>query len=393
MPSISSTTKKLTVNTKTDSDTVFATMPFKCDISNIDIDKIGRLWKPYSYRTDDEIAYDNNLRSMVDIYADGSNLVFYLWPNAKLEKSPRTMKVDIEPFALQGNVYTHSLFFKKPLSISFTATDKGSSSKVSVKNKIDIVKPETFITATATFTNTASPINTGISPILLPQNDPANASGFIVDANSGTTFTIRADPTKNVVPGVAQKFKVRLALENGETVDSSNVISITPSQTAGKAFQSTKAVSLYQSAPGDDAEIGLNFTSPAGMEVAEATIDPASVKSFLNGGFELIRNGANNWSLGFKGDEYPELINNKGELLKDKNGNPKALAASYNIKLQLWAPNTYQTLDSPIAIGNVTYEKIAPLTTVNASTGKHTAKSKPTTVTVKVTIVKDAVAD
>jgi phosphatidylethanolamine-binding protein (PEBP) family uncharacterized protein len=395
-PTISSTVKKVTANVRYPENSVIATVPLKSSVSNVNFRNAGQTWgRWYWYYDDSEIDFLNSLTSAFSFRFVGNNLIFFVNAGRTLPKTPRTVKYDLEPGDLvvdeNGQEILIPNFFKAALSINFSVTESASSFKLTQKNKIDIAKPESSTTVTVALTNTASEIDTSLSePVKLydqqlsgtkldVRNTLMNRNGdfevFDITANS---FKIRADHGR-VVPTVAQKLAVTIKLQNGEELVSWNqstlkntALTITPTQSALKGTQSLKAITLYEASPSNGVALDLGLTAPAGTALAAAAIDPASIKVFEKGkGFELVRNvGENSWSLGFEKGEYPVLLN------KNKDGSDKALAGSYTLKLQLWAPNTFK------------YENGVPVALTNDAGAK---KSKPATVSVKVTIVKEPV--
>jgi len=157
---------------------------------------------------------------------------------------------------------------------------------------------------------------------------------------SDQLFKIKVKDGARPVPGVKYNITVNI---NGKPI--TKPLSITPAQTASKAVQSKKEITLYKDAAKIGEEITLDLTTPANVKLGEVKIQ--------DGNFELVRAGQNSWYIRFKGGEVPP-----------------AAKASYTVKLELWAEGAY-TLDN---------------------SGKPTAlvsgakKSKPTIVSVKVNV-------
>ncbi|MCL1896099.1 MAG: Ig domain-containing protein [Clostridiales bacterium] len=259
-----------------------------------------------------------------------------------------------------------SLTSGKSFSVNLTLTEKAITGKIKTKGKIDVANPNSAVTATLTLTNTSSKIaSVQLYKGSMPSDD------FMVTGISGNTFKIVA-AHKGVVPGVQQALVAEVTLKNSFAGVSNVKLKIKPVQGKGKATQSRKSVTLYKSTPMyGSGPIKLDLKKPANAKLGAVSVNQASVKGmkFSEGGYRLERNGSNDYSICFDGGRAPVVTNKKtGKLGK--------LKSSYTLKLDLWADGTY-TLDGngqPVALGYY-----------NAS-GKWVAKSKPTTVKVKVVI-------
>ena len=165
-------------------------------------------------------------------------------------------------------------------------------------------------------------------------------------------------------------------MASGEEVSSAErvPISFTPVQGKGKAKQSTKAMTLYKLAGLTGESVDLALTAPTGANLGDVCINAGSVKLLRDQtgvkgteAFELVRNGANTWTLKFK-NGVPKAFTSGGKATK--------LKGSYTIKLDLWAKGTYDDSSG----------KPTPLQVYDKKAKKWVNKSKPTTVKVKVTI-------
>jgi hypothetical protein len=169
----------------------------------------------------------------------------------------------------------------------------------------------------------------------------------------------------------------------GVTNPLSREITVKPVQTVGRASLSRNAVTLYKLAPLTGETIGLKLTTPANVKLGHVQLEQKSLDALnftSNGtaagridGLTLTQSGENNWTIYLQGGKAPVPIDKKGNAQSDASGNPK-YKASYNVKLELWAEGTYKLENG----------KAVPLEFKDAK-GKVT-KSKPTMVTVKVTI-------
>jgi Raf kinase inhibitor-like YbhB/YbcL family protein len=403
------------------------------NISNLDFGAVGG-WmvnRSASYRNLDELDAIYLVDDCTDFYLnedhdwefrinefmrDPETYEFTDIPTPVLKKSPKITFTIGQGHVAAVNGIPRVVFtlFSRPLSITFSVTENAPAFRIANKGRIDISNPESFITSTAILTNTASEIDTVELfnqqfelPSTVNLSETATTSSPNTDYEVydivGNTFKLRA-VSEYIPPAVTKRLSVRITLKNGEVINSWRAVksgaayvnrdtplSIAPSQTVSRATTSATAITLYQSSPQNGVGLTFSLTTPENVVLADASIDPASVRGFLDGGFELKRSGENIWSLGFKDGKYPTLINaNTKAPLVDARGNPRALAASYVLRLHLWAANTYQTFDTDMRIGNVDYKagEPVPLTLQNANK-TYTAKSRPTAVNVRVTIVKE----
>lgn len=328
--------------------------------------------------------------SAATVVLDASNMQVTLPETLKDKVDVTISEGNVELIAQNGNfgVGTHkftiepigSLLYDaktktgiKPITYSIKVANKTEgSASVSLKGKLDIANPESFITATVKLTNTAGVLKAGGVTLTGIGSDD-----YEVYDIAGNKFKIRVNPNSEnlIVPGLARKLNVAVTLANNEKPAIPKQITITPSQTKSKATQSVKEIVLYEAMQNKAEPVTLNLTTPAnvklgavkmaGGKAATATksaMTANQVLGFSSGGFEVFQtgqNGLNEWRIGFHNDELP--IPAKGNL-----------KASYTVKLELWAEGTYR-LDAnnePIALVD----------------GKK--KSTPTIVSVKVIIVK-----
>ena len=253
----------------------------------------------------------------------------------------------------------------KKLSVNLTIAANKSKGTITKKGKIDVANPASAVTVTVKLTNTSSKI---ASVELLKSGAPSG--DFAVTGISGNKFKI-ASAHNQVVPGVQQTLTARVTLKSG-VPPLDITVKVKPVQGKGKAKQSLKAVTLYKSTPMyGSGPVKLSLTKPANVRLGKVAVNPASLKAMKlsDGGFRLEQNGSNDYTIYFEGGRAPAVFDKK-------TGGLGKLKASYTLKLDLWAEGTYK-LDSagqPAALGYY-----------NAN-GKWVAKSKPTTVKVKVNI-------
>ncbi|MCL1895504.1 MAG: Ig domain-containing protein [Clostridiales bacterium] len=277
----------------------------------------------------------------------------------------------------------------RTFKLTITVAAKKTGFSVSTKSKIDIANPASAVTATVKLTNTTSDIDSVTLYNTGGKLEPSVVStDFKVTNINGKTFRIVAAHDK-VVPGVKQKLSAKIKLKNGEELMTwaevlnkngtsktpkeykDKPIAITPAQGKGKATQSLKAVTLYKPTPQyGGGPVRLNLTKPANVKLGVVSVNQASVKAMKlsDGGFRLEQNGSNDYTIYFADGRAPAVYGATGKLGK--------LKASYTLKIDLWAEGTYKlnSVGQPVALGYY-----------NAN-GKWVAKSKPTTVKVKVNI-------
>ena len=316
----------------------------------------------------DNIDLYSDLKNALTIVQTGRNRVALQLKGGDLEKL--TDKGKDKSYILNiGSQKLHDVTDGFPtFPVTLKVSDKPPGFTVSQKGKIDIANTESGIDAAIKFTNGDSEI----ASVKL-YNDSActiENESYTVAAVSGTSFRIAVTKGKKIVPGVKQNLWVVISLKSGGELRSpaNKPLAFTPSQTAAKATQSLKAVTLYKSTPQYGSEgVLLGLTTPANVRIGEVVINQASVNSMKlsDGGFRLEQNSANTYSIYFAGGRAPGVLGKDGRLA--------ALKSAYTLKLDLWAEGTY-TLNSA---GQ-------PLPLTDPATGK--AMSKPTTISIKVMI-------
>jgi len=296
--------------------------------------------------------YDKTVPSVIKAYADGAEVgvesvtvvnnkaavesadgVLYLTEDAKKTGSVK-VKVTLDPgdynkLSAKGNEFSATVKIVKTPMPKLPAT----VATLSAKGKIDISDPNSAIYVAAN--------SIEISGL--------HSDNFVIEESaSEKLFKIKAAEGKKPVPGFNYEFKMVL---NGTKVNKPLVI--TPAQTASKAVQSKKEITLYEDSAKIGEDIMFDLITPENVKLGEARIEDSFSSSF-----ELSRTGQNSWYIRFKDGKFPTKIN----------GQP--LAASYTVNLELWAEGTYgigkDGKPIPLELG--------------------TKESKPTIVSVKVNI-------
>ncbi|MCL2110870.1 MAG: hypothetical protein FWH32_01175 [Clostridiales bacterium] len=286
----------------------------------------------------------------------------------------------------------------RTFAVNLVITGKEASVSVTSKGRIDIANPNSEIANTLRLRNVTGEV---ASVRLLEQEfeifegkrllsaGRGNESrDFEVTSLNGNRFTVGLKHGA-VAPRVRQNLSVEVTLTNGLKVRSwgykerrvvryrwfvgtDRPLSITPVQTIGRAWQSARAVTLYKDAPFGGAPIGFDLTTPANVSLGAVRIQPTSVRNFQDGGFELLQNGPNDWTLGFKDGKVPVLVDRNGNptMTRATNSRPSIrtpLKSSYTVKIELWAEGTYRLADDgkgtlvPVGIGsgrNVTKPRV-----------------------------------
>ena len=257
---------------------------------------------------------------------------------------------------LKYTLYIASSKVSAPVKIAVTITAKTPSFTVAKKGKVDIANPNSAITATVKLKNTTS----GIEEVkLLDKAGGSVSSDFEAVLTGANTFTVKIKDGSKLAPGVTKKPVVEIKLEN-ELTTMTKAISIAPKQTAGKKVQSRSSITLYKAQPLQGETVSLNLKAPVSLGAVQIQQASLNKMKFDTGGFELVRNGENDWTIIFKDGKAPTKLNKK---------NKDVLKSSYTLKLELWAEGTY--IDDS--------GKAAPI-----KDGKKA--SKPTVVKVKVYI-------
>lgn len=320
----------------------------------------------------------------IDVYGEFTSAYGQAPPFAVvLSRSGNNMILELPDLIAKG-VYKLKLTFKdsatheiigKPLDFTLTVVDKTPTMSISLKGKIDILDPYSFITATVKLSNTSAKI-IGVHLFNAAELKNAVLNGgdldaladktdfFVTDIDfDAGTFIIYKRPEVEVIPGVAQKLSVAVVLndnvpDNGSTVlttwvmpegrvkFSDKPISITPYQPAVKAIASTTTATLYKTHPTEGERFSVDIT-PYGLTVHDVRINTASVAKFPDV-FELVKNGGTEWTLQLNQNLTPAQI--------------AALKSSYTVKLD-----------------------VIPELMVNGD-GEQIAKTKPGTITMKVSI-------
>jgi hypothetical protein len=281
----------------------------------------------------------------------------------------------------------------KSVDITVVIVNKAATFTTKTSGKMDIASPAPALTVTAAFKDTTSSIKDAAAPVKSVKLYTQNVKGkkVYVPAEENPDFeAVRKGPyTFDIVPkvgrhiksGVTTKLSVEITLTNGQVLTSwgaqdlsgavvDKPVTITPVQTACKAFQSKKAVTLYKGTPLTGESLDLSLTTPAGVKTGMVRLQQKSLNdlnlvqvaggvktSVKSDGFRLVRSGEKNWTLYF--------ADNMAPLPKAKN---TKLRASYNVKVELWAEGTfyYDYTEDPA--------------------GKFVALGKPTVATIKVNI-------
>ena len=222
---------------------------------------------------------------------------------------------------------------------------------LTTKGKIDIVNPESSITAAI------SSAHGKISSVELVNRDGNLSEEFTTLVTGNNIFQIEAKSGSRVLLGSTYELTVRVNPVAGGTVQITKPLKIKPVRTATKTIRDKSAVTLYAAAPRRGEDISLAFASPNNAKLGAVSISEASQRAMkLDNGrhLELIRGGEDIWNIRFNYDDKP-LSANGGKKLK----------SSYKIRLELWPEGTYILAgERPVALG----------------------KAKPTTVTLKVNV-------
>lgn len=329
---IASKTKAIVVNTNHNTGFPIATVDIQPNAANVLI-------------TDLEVSQLFDLRALGINCDIGVNSVTFMVADKSL------LNVTQKPITVEIRSMSYTATLSKPVKISLSITSKSTACSVALKGKLDIANLESVITATVNMSNTTSEID----EVIL--TDYKGLDCFRAFDYIGNTFKIRLDGSNMPTPGMKYSVKAEIKLVNGDTL--MRDISITPSQTVGKAYQSTKEVTLYKATPLAGAQIDLDLLTPVNAVLGNAIISKQSMNTFKTGqGFILERSGEKSWVIKFE-DTINGAIPAKGT--------PKA---SYSLKLELWADGTYvegvDGVPTPLIDGK--------------------KQSKPTVITVKVNV-------
>ena len=232
----------------------------------------------------------------------------------------------------------------------------------------------------------------------------AVSNDFWVDPASivGNTFKITPTNTK-VVPGFAQRLSIAIELSNGEvltswaigskkiggvvreTITSNKTITVKPMQTMARAALSRNAVTLYRLTPHTGESVTFGLTTPANVKLGAVQLDQAALTKLgltdgtnPSDGFRLVQNGQNSYTVCF--------IDGKAPIPRGK-ASSAALKPGYTLRVELWAEGTYVLIDPSTGLETTAKTIGAPEALVMKNkAGKVVARSKPTTVNVKVNI-------
>jgi len=279
------------------------------DGAEVSVDKIEIVSSP----TPNGVKVDNGVLKLIDT----ANKTGKVKVNVTLS-SPNYDKL-----SKNGNVFS--------TAVKIVNTDPkltAPKNTITTKGKIDISNPDSAIFAA---------VKEKIVTVGL------DSEYFKAVRISDQLFKIKVKDGAKPVPGV--KYSLNVSIND---VPFTKPLTITPTQTASKAVQSKKEITLYRSAAKIGEEITFDLTAPANVKLGDVKIQGSN----LSVNFELVRTGQNNWCIRFKDGEAPDWYGNT------------------TIKLELWAEGTYEIKDG----------KIAAL-----MNGTKTA-SKPTIVSVKVNI-------
>ena len=365
----SSSLKSATVNTGYPDDSTIAVLPIKYNVSNY----YDEGWKLVAVNgVGSGTAYDNieaaiNLAAKRDKVTLTVKSALALPALTKSDGSAKkyTLAIGSDYLKTAAGAYN---------TLKFTLTVKGKSAKISsikLKGAVDIANPASALTATVKLTNASS----GIASVkLFPAGDTNEHKLFNSVGATGKTFRIRA-ANPQVVPGVKHSVDVEVTLENGQTLPLWN-ITVKPKNSAGKAWQSKKAVTLNRWTPRTGESVGLRLRAPTGVKLGAVRINQACLNGFnlttdgeaanKSDGFRLAKNGENEWTIYFADETAP---------IPAGKTYASSLKSSYTLKLELWAEGTYKLGPDgkPVALE------------YKAANGKIT-KSKPVMVKVKVNI-------
>ena len=258
----------------------------------------------------------------------------------------------------------------KPVQVKLTITGKPHTAAVKVSGKLDVADPRSKMTGTLTFANTMSEVRT---IQLWDMKKDEKSKDYDIVLTGANAFEIKVKPGREAeaMSGGPRQFDVDYSLKNDINSGGLNLITIAPTHSKGKAWQSRKEVTLYTSQPVQPSEsVEVRFTAPANVTLGAVRINEASLAAckFSDGKFILRRLGPNEYAIRFYNDAIPKVI--------DKNGKAGKLKPSYNLKLELWATGTYQQdwSGEPVALGY--YD----------AKGKWVEKTKPTLVNLKVNV-------
>ena len=271
-----------------------------------------------------------------------------------LEKDAAPLEGTDKPVVIEIN--SASWNFKKPIKITLSVTDMPLKGSVSQKGKLDIANPGSFVTATLKIDG--RPAN--VKAVTL---DDGNFKAEFPNPADKSVFAIKAESGKYPVPGVKYSVKVTATLANEDVFE--KTIIITPVQGTGKAAQSLKNLTLYKLTPYTGEEITLTLTKPSGAEIGDVVINENSIAALKlkEGDFKLERSGENTWVLKLDGEPI------------GSNGKTKT---SCTVKLDIWMKGTYEPKS-----GTDGRFKAPLYAEIN---GKQVQKSKPVTVSVKVSV-------
>lgn len=355
----SSKTKTVLVNKAHKAGTV-VTIPIAFNATNVSLND----WKASVTEGNSKVQFENSVLNSAFEAISGSNSLtlrvkdIYALKNLVANNQNKTYTLNIGSPSLKNN---------KTLTVKLTVVGKDSAVTVSVKGKFDIADPQSEITATAKIANTNSEIN---NIKLFKAGTSIADSTFIVSDIIGNTFKIGIADGIIVTPSVASKLDVEVTLKNGEKIRTAKKkpITITPSQTVGKVWQSTKEIGLHRLLPFEGANIDLSLLAPPNGEIGHVELDKTTINNLnlKQGGFELVRSGLNSWTISLKNGIVPQ--NSRGEL------------KNCTIKLNVWAKGTYSGLDQ--------YGNAVPLK-IPGTLGKPSKTvSKPSSASVKLVFDK-----
>ena len=387
--------KKLSMSAKTKSFTLNLNQPGETAVVDINTDP---------HNLNPELAILNHaigkivtdgLPPYISATRRGNRVTFTTIQTPELENLKNNTKLKIR--VVDNLTYPYT----KPVEITLTFAYKEASYKVKTGGKIDIIDPQSRMTAAVTLAKTTSTIKeialyeqTKVGGKLTePVAISRDFSAAVLPGGRSFAIFIKEGRFGHIVPGIKQVLSVEITLRNGKKLTSWSLkadgtisdkpVSITPTQGTLKLEKDSTTATLNTFLPYSGSDFKLRVKAPANAKIGfisfagAASTQKANEKlGFPDGGFEIIRKGESDWTICFKDGELPTV----------SGIDPAKLKASYTVKLELWPEGSYMA-DS---YGNLVDEngtpleagaRPKPLTDLNGS-----AKSKPVLVSVKVNI-------